>query len=86
MAYTISVDRLAAKFIRSLSDAVLMRRIRSAIDLLAENPRHAGAVKLPGEDNLYRVRVGDYRIIYRIQDAQLIVLVVQIGPRREVCR
>ena len=61
-------------------------RLREAIDALAENPRAPGNVKLQGEGELYRVRVGDYRIVYQIQDAVLVVLVVQIGHRREIYR
>lgn len=49
-------------------------------------PRPAGMVKLAGEEELYRVRVGDYRIIYTIQDDQLLVLVVTIAHRREAYR
>ncbi|MFN5473062.1 MAG: type II toxin-antitoxin system RelE family toxin, partial [Pseudanabaena sp.] len=43
-----------------------------------------GVVKLVGEDNLYRIRVGNYRIIYSIQDNQLLILVLKIGHRRDV--
>ena len=43
-------------------------------------------MKLQGEGELYRVRVGDYRIVYQIQDAVLVVLVVQSGQRREIYR
>lgn len=61
-------------------------RLRVAIDGLAENPRPPGCVKLQGGDELFRVRVGDYRIVYQIQDAVLVVLVVQVGHRREIYR
>jgi len=44
------------------------------------------SVKLQGVDDLYRVRVGDYRILYQVQDAILVVLVVEIGHRREIYR
>jgi mRNA interferase RelE/StbE len=86
MPYTVTVERSAAKFIRDLTDKRLSLRLRNAIDTLAENPRPAGCVKLQGAQELYRVRVGDYRIVYQIQDAMLIVLVVQIGHRREIYR
>jgi mRNA interferase RelE/StbE len=86
MAYTISVERRAAKFLRGISDTVLLRRLRSAIRGLTNEPRPTGSIKLQGERDLYRIRVGDYRIIYQIQDAVLIVLVVQIGHRREIYR
>ena len=58
----------------------------SAIGGLASNPRPPGCLKMQGGDGLYRVRVGDYRIIYQIQDSVLTVLVVQIGNRKEIYR
>ncbi len=61
-------------------------RIARRIDALADDPRPDGAVKLAGEDDLYRVRAGDYRIVYQIQDRVLLVLVVRIGHRRDVYR
>ena len=54
--------------------------------VLVENPRPQGCVKLTGEESLYRIRVGEYRIIYQIQDAVLLVLIISIGHRREVYR
>ena len=53
---------------------------------LEVNPRPPGARKLRGESELWRVRVGDYRILYSIEEARLVVLVVKIGHRREVYR
>ena len=61
------------------------QRIVAKIWTLAENPRPVGAEKLSGEDK-YRVRQGDYRILYEIVDSDLIVTVVRIGNRREVYR
>lgn len=86
MSYTVTVERRAAKFLRALTDKRLSLRLYEAIDGLAKNPRAQGSVKLQGEYELYRVRVGDYRIVYHIQDAVLVVLVVQIGHRREIYR
>ena len=86
MSYTVAVERRAAKFLRALTDKRLSLRLREAIDGLAESPRPPGSVKLQGEGELYRVRAGDYRIVYQIQDAELVVLVVQIGHRREIYR
>ena len=62
------------------------RRIARTIDALAENPRPRHARKLEGIEELYRVRCGDYRIIYQIQDQRLLVLVVRIRHRREAYR
>jgi mRNA interferase RelE/StbE len=53
---------------------------------LAPDPRPSGCEKLAGVDDLFRIRVGDYRIVYRVQDQALIVLIVKIGHRREVYR
>jgi len=61
-------------------------RIVAALRDLAENPRPAGVVKLAGEDNVWRIREGDYRILYEIHDRRLLVLVVRIGNRRDVYR
>ena len=83
MSYTVKVSRLAEKFLRAWTDKKLYQRLREALDALEENPRPVNSVKLQGEEELYRVRVGDYRIVYQIQDRQLIVLVVQMGHRRD---
>ena len=56
------------------------------IDRLVENPRPVGAIKLAGEEGVYRLRSGDYRILYTLQDNLLLVLVLKIGHRREVYR
>lgn len=62
------------------------RRLRRRIDALAEEPRPDGCRKLAGGDAEWRIRVGDYRVIYRVQDAELIVLVIRVAHRREVYR
>jgi len=83
--------RLARRAVRSLEDLQRrdQQRIRAAIDLLAENPRPPSCVALQGEVGVYRVRVGDYRIVYELLDQVLVVQVVQVvrvGHRREVYR
>ena len=60
-----------------------VRRILAAIDQLAEHPRPPASKKLSGLD-LYRIRVGVYRIAYEIRDLELIVAVVKVGHRRDV--
>lgn len=62
------------------------QRIATKINRLAENPRPRGVEKLAGKTPLYRIRVGDYRVIYEIRDAVLLVLVVRIGGRGDVYR
>ena len=80
--------RLARRAVRSL--ALLQRReqlrIRAAIDLLAENPRPLGCMALQREPGVFRVRVGDFRIIYEVMDELLLVQVVRIGHRRVAYR
>jgi mRNA interferase RelE/StbE len=61
------------------------QRVREAIDALAEDPRPPGATKLAGRGD-YRVRVGDYRVVYAVDDAERLVLVARIAHRREVYR
>jgi mRNA interferase RelE/StbE len=60
-------------------------RIKTAIDGLAAEPRPAGVTKLAGLED-YRVRVGDYRVVYAIDDARRMVLIARIAHRREVYR
>ena len=60
-----------------------VRRILAAIDQLAEQPRPSASKKLSGLD-LYRIRVGVYRIVYEIRDHDLIIVVVKVGHRRDV--
>jgi mRNA interferase RelE/StbE len=61
-------------------------RVRAAIDLLADNPRPPGCVALAGEAHVYRVRTGDYRIVYEVFDDRLLVQVVRAGHRRDIYR
>ncbi len=62
-----------------------LQRIMERIGLLAEDPRPAGSEKLSSQER-YRIRQGNYRIIYSIQDAEITVWIVRIGHRREVYR
>ncbi|HEX7507356.1 MAG TPA: type II toxin-antitoxin system RelE/ParE family toxin [Polyangia bacterium] len=83
--FSIQVLPSAERDLSSLYGSI-RKRIVARIDTLAENPNPSGAVKLQGEKDMWRVRVGDYRILYTIQNAQLVVLVIKIGHRREVYR
>lgn len=82
--YTIEIlvraQRQLAKIVRSDRE-----RIISAIESLAETPRPAGCKKLSGRP-AWRIRIGDYRVIYEIEDNRLRVLVVEIGNRRDIYR
>jgi mRNA interferase RelE/StbE len=63
----------------------LRDRINAAIDRLATDPRPEGVVKLAGRDD-YRIRVGDYRIVYAVDDDERLVIIARIAHRREVYR
>jgi mRNA interferase RelE/StbE len=84
-AYRVEIARRAVKALLALPRRE-QQRIRAAIDLLADTPRPPGCIALAGEERAYRVRVGDYRIMYEIFDDRLVVQVVRIGHRRDVYR
>lgn len=85
MKYQIEFAPLAARQFKILPQG-FQARVKKRIDSLSDNPRPAGVQKLEGIEDLYRIRVGDYRVIYQIQDKALLILVVKIGHRREVYR
>ncbi len=81
-AYRIELRPSAARALRKL-DPQVRRRVQGAIAMLAQDPRPPGARALQGRPGL-RVRVGDYRIIYTVEDDVLLVVVVRLGHRRDV--
>ena len=85
MTYTVVLRPHAFRAMKKLPVEV-RRRLQPAIDTLANTPRPAGVKKLSGTEEVYRIRVDDYRILYEIQDAVLRVLVIEVGHRREVYR
>jgi mRNA interferase RelE/StbE len=85
VTYRIEVAPAALRQLRKL-DSQARRRVQAAIELLASEPRPPGATKLSGGEGEWRVRTGDYRIIYEIHDQALLVLVIAVGHRREVYR
>jgi len=80
--YRIELRPAAVRALRKL-DPQVRRRVQGAIALLAQDPRPPGARALQGRPGL-RVRVGDYRIIYTVEDDVLLVVVVRLGHRRDV--
>jgi mRNA interferase RelE/StbE len=84
-AYTVELLPAAARQLRKL-DPQAQRRLVAVLELLADEPRPGGAKKLTGGDGEWRVRTGDYRIVYEIEDQVLRVLIVAIGHRREIYR
>ncbi len=85
MIYRIEITPAALRFLSNL-DLRMRKRIKRAIDMLAEAQHPPGAKKLAGTADRWRVRVGDYRVIYDIRDEILTVLVVKVGHRKDVYR
>lgn len=81
--YRLEYKAVVAKELRRLPKMQLKRVIKR-IQLLAKDPRAVGCIKLQGTDNIYRVRQGDYRIIYTINDSTVTVLVIKVGHRKDV--
>ena len=84
--YTIEQHPAVDKLITRMRDRELRNRLVQAIASLADNPRPNGCVKLESNYDLYRIRVGDWRIVYQIIDDRLIVLVTEVAQRKEVYR
>jgi mRNA interferase RelE/StbE len=85
MVYRVEVKKSARKEITALPKRD-QRRVVTAIAELASNPRPLGARRLTAIENAYRVRVGDYRVVYQVADDVLIVYVVRVAHRKDVYR
>ncbi len=85
MSYRLVILPAAQRQMAAL-DRDVQRRLDIKINSLTDNPRPANVIKMQGSDDLWRVRVGDWRIIYSILDRELVVLVVKLGHRREIYR
>lgn len=80
--YKILFKKSAVKDLKQLAKADCVR-INKKIKQLADNPRPVGAKKLTGE-NYFRIRIGNYRVIYSIEDHELIVILIKIAHRKKV--
>ncbi len=83
-SYKVLIKRSAAKELEALP-AKDRRRVATRIQQLGSDPRPPGCEKLSGQDR-YRIRQGNYRIIYSIEDAVLTIVVVKVGHRRDIYR
>jgi mRNA interferase RelE/StbE len=83
VSYKVEILKGALKQLKKLSPE-LQERIQVKIDDLAIEPRTNGAKKLKGKENAYRIRVGEYRVIYDIFDDILVVNVIEVGHRSKV--
>lgn len=85
MPHEIKVSPAAARQLKKI-DGRALSQIAAKIDSLAVEPRPHGCEKLSGYDDLYRVRVGDYRIVYGVEDRLVLIVVLKVGNRAEVYR
>lgn len=85
MTYGITLAPAAARQLRKF-DPQARRRIQAALELLATDPRPPAATRLVGGTGEWRVRTGDYRVVYEIEDDRLLVLILRVGHRRDVYR
>jgi len=85
MAYIVVFEKRAGKELGALQTKAYLA-ISNAIDELSLNPRLQGYIKLQGNLNLYRYRIGDYRIIYSISDEAVTIFIIKIAHRKDVYR
>ena len=80
--YRIEFSHGAAKQLGALSGKI-QKRIANRVDSLAQDPRPSGCVKLRGPEDIWRLRVGDYRVLYQVKDTEVLVLVLRVAHRSE---
>lgn len=85
-AYSLEIRRSAARELESIEPRDRRLKIIERIRALADEPHPPGALKLAGSKNAYRIRHGDYRVLYEVIEAERRIVVVKIGHRREVHR
>ena len=85
MIYTIKYKRSATEELLALP-AVQARKVLSAIKNLAGKPRPHGSEKLKGSNNVYRIRIGNYRVIYTIADEIVTITIIKVGHRKHIYR
>lgn len=83
--YRVEVSATAERQIRKLGREDQIRVVR-VIQQLVADPRPRGCRKLSGHDDVFRVRVGRFRILYSVEDRRLVVIVLKVGDRRDVYR
>jgi len=84
-SYKLRIKKSAAKELEAIPRKADRQRVAKRIEALAEDPRPSGCKKLSGSER-YRVRQGSHRIVYAIEDEELVVYVVRIGDRKSVYR
>ena len=84
-SYKVEWKRSAKKELKKLDKQVIIR-ILQAVETLAQDPFKSGGKKLVGSDSIYRIRVGNYRIIYNIKSSVLTIEIIKVGHRGQVYR
>jgi mRNA interferase RelE/StbE len=85
-SYRVLIKPSAAKEIEAVGQKEDRQRIVTRVRSLARDPRPFGSEKLSGREDLYRLRVGRYRVLYTVGDAELVVVIVRVGHRKAVYR
>ncbi|MFZ5786032.1 MAG: type II toxin-antitoxin system RelE family toxin [Acidobacteriota bacterium] len=85
-SYRLSIKKSATKEVERIEPRKVRRAIVRRIEALSENPRPSGSEKLSAGREEYRIRQGDWRIVYEIRDTECLVVVVKVGNRRDVYR
>ena len=83
--YAVEFERSAKKNLDRL-DGPIRARVLRKVAALADDPRPPGATRLVNADDLWRIRIGDYRVVYAIEDDRLVVIVVRVAGRGKVYR
>lgn len=83
--YTVEYLEIAEKSLLRLPKQIV-KRVRDSIQALKIDPRPPGSKKLKGEGNKWRIRVGDYRVVYSIEDDRLVILIIDVGHRKDIYR
>lgn len=81
--YQIKFKSSSAKEFKNLSSNI-QKRIGEVLEKMKENPRISGVIKLQGDDKLYRIRVGDYRLVFEIDDSEKLVRITRVRHRQDV--
>jgi len=84
-SYRVEVSATAERQLRKLPRAEQVRVIRT-VQALSVDPRPPGSRQLSGHDDVFRVRVGRYRVLYSIEDRRLVIIVLKVGDRKDVYR
>ena len=85
MAFTVRLAESVGRALKKLPGNI-RERVSAKIERLADDPFPAGVKKLQGEKNTYRIRVGDYRVVYDVHSSVLLIVVLRVGHRSEVYR